>query len=322
MSGILDSKTRVIDTVITDEGRRQILQGGLQVKYVSFNDIGISYEEDIVSGSVDPAGKIYLEASKLPWDMIVFEADDSGKITTALNGVMSQNSTLINNGNIVQTENISGSIVSTILSGSEFASTAGDIISITTNSVQKMQQLGYDDNQYDDINIDLIPNAYSFKKDLQLQNAYDQLNIDVMDTMITDGKLRGKINFQFLPPINSTDGKVIGKYTDVRSYVSQQKANLYQDGGKYMKASLFQELKNLDDNGMKKTFAIEKVSRTNNIALQIYEIENDTITKLDMISLVDDDNQYFGGRSVYSIGKVFQNSLEQDVFVNIFNLVI
>ena len=38
MSGILDNKSRVLDTVITTEGRRQLAEGGVDIQYVTFTD--------------------------------------------------------------------------------------------------------------------------------------------------------------------------------------------------------------------------------------------------------------------------------------------
>lgn len=80
MSGILDNRSRIIDAIITAEGRRQLAEGTFRVSYVTFSDAEVVYEPDAVDGHVDPTGKFYLEACNLPQDQIVFEADDEGKI--------------------------------------------------------------------------------------------------------------------------------------------------------------------------------------------------------------------------------------------------
>ena len=51
MAGILDNKNRIMDTIITTSGRRQISSGRLRVEYASFTDGGTFYEADEVSGS-------------------------------------------------------------------------------------------------------------------------------------------------------------------------------------------------------------------------------------------------------------------------------
>jgi hypothetical protein len=78
MSGILDSKSRVIDAMLTSEGRRQLSEDRFSIKYVTFTDADVAYIPDVEEGHVDPAGKIYLEACNLPQDRIVFESDESG----------------------------------------------------------------------------------------------------------------------------------------------------------------------------------------------------------------------------------------------------
>lgn len=80
MSGILDSKSRIIDAIITTEGRRQIAERTFNVSYVTFTDADVAYIPDSQHGHVDPAGKIYLEAANLPQDQVTFEANDEGKL--------------------------------------------------------------------------------------------------------------------------------------------------------------------------------------------------------------------------------------------------
>lgn len=80
MAGILDSKTRVIDAILTSEGRRQMGEGTFRVSFVTFTDADVAYIPDSSAGHVDPAGKIYLEACNLPQDQVVFEANDDGKL--------------------------------------------------------------------------------------------------------------------------------------------------------------------------------------------------------------------------------------------------
>jgi hypothetical protein len=80
MSGILDSKSRIIDAILTIDGRRQMAEGTFEISYATFSDSGISYIPDPVNGHDDPTSKIYLEACNLPQDQITFEANDEGKL--------------------------------------------------------------------------------------------------------------------------------------------------------------------------------------------------------------------------------------------------
>lgn len=80
MSGILDSKSRIIDAILTSEGKRQMAEGTFEVSYATFTDAGVSYVPDSVDGHQDPTGRIYFEACNLPQDQITFEANDEGKL--------------------------------------------------------------------------------------------------------------------------------------------------------------------------------------------------------------------------------------------------
>jgi len=78
--GILDSKSRILDAILTVEGRRQMAEGTFDVSYATFTDTDMFYESDAIEGHVDPTDRIYLEASNLPQDQVVFEANDAGNI--------------------------------------------------------------------------------------------------------------------------------------------------------------------------------------------------------------------------------------------------
>lgn len=80
MSGILDNKSRIMDAVLTAEGRRQMAVGTFEVSYVTFSDYGVFYQADTTEGHVDPTERIYLEACNLPQDQITFEANDEGNL--------------------------------------------------------------------------------------------------------------------------------------------------------------------------------------------------------------------------------------------------
>ena len=80
MAGILDNKKRVMDVIITSEGRRQMHNGNLIMKYASFTDTHTFYQADAVSGSADASKRIFLEAASLPIDQITFETDDTGQL--------------------------------------------------------------------------------------------------------------------------------------------------------------------------------------------------------------------------------------------------
>ena len=80
MAGILDSKTRILDFVLTDEGRRQVAKQKLNMSFASFTDGSTFYESDIASGSSDATVRLYLESlSSIRKDQISVITDDDGR---------------------------------------------------------------------------------------------------------------------------------------------------------------------------------------------------------------------------------------------------
>ena len=90
MSGILNSKSRVMDAILTAEGRRQMAAGTFEVSFVTFTDADVAYIPSPIPGStgsyadptghVDPTDRIYFEACDLPQDQVTFEANDEGRL--------------------------------------------------------------------------------------------------------------------------------------------------------------------------------------------------------------------------------------------------
>src|SRR6056300_1863972 len=78
MAGILDSKTRFIDLVITPEGKRQMSSGDLRAEFASFTDAHTFYDKGL--GAKDASDRIYFQVMDRPENVIVIEKDDSGKL--------------------------------------------------------------------------------------------------------------------------------------------------------------------------------------------------------------------------------------------------
>ena len=106
MSGILDAKTRIIDSVVTDIGRAQISSGRLRAEFASFTDSTAYYEEDVASGSSDATRRIYFEQEgNRRQDFITFETDDSGNLL----GYPTDANISLNNGKLFKKGNASES---------------------------------------------------------------------------------------------------------------------------------------------------------------------------------------------------------------------
>ena len=137
--GILDSKERIMDTVLTQEGRRQLSEGELRPAYVSFSDGQSIYLVDtIVSGSSWTENKRFILETPtfVPQDQITFEVDDDGLVQAfPISG--SKRLTVLQ-GQIID----SGSTTSlTPLTGSAFTDLSETVYADALNSFLQMQIL-------------------------------------------------------------------------------------------------------------------------------------------------------------------------------------
>ena len=79
MAGILDSKTRIIDFVLTETGKEQLRDGRLRTEFASYTDAHTFYEG--TDGVADDAsGRLLLEAFRRVQDKITPEALPDGRL--------------------------------------------------------------------------------------------------------------------------------------------------------------------------------------------------------------------------------------------------
>ena len=76
MAGILDSKERLIDFILTQEGKRQAGIGQMRIEYATLTDYHTFYESELFEGeefASDPGMRIFFEATNRYQDTIVPE---------------------------------------------------------------------------------------------------------------------------------------------------------------------------------------------------------------------------------------------------------
>lgn len=205
MAGILDSKTRVIDSVITQEGKRQITNGGLRPVFASVSDRHSFYEYDAVSGSTDASKRLYFESPiESINDSIMMETNDSGKLL----GYAVQGPVFYNNAGVVTgRESVSGSLVYATSENFEgFASLATGIITSSIDRIKNLYMIGTrDQGEADDLQMELSKDSYTFT----LNNIFPFLdgptdatsNVDFIEPLFWDKRLSDIDNFRYLPPI-------------------------------------------------------------------------------------------------------------------------
>jgi hypothetical protein len=337
MSGILDSKSRVIDAMVTLEGRRQIADGKLKIEYVSFTDSCTFYERDIVSGSTDASQRISLEACSLPQDKIVFEADDSGRLKPMRNNDHGEK--FLRAGQLVEhafvrttLPRISGSYdVYSVKRGNAFSAELDNILSSSVDNLQKLYVIGTVDPLFDDEGFSVSPKNVEFvvtnERPIADKRKQTQ-NINHMESLFNDPRMSNVKNFKYLPPINKTHG--VRNKAKLSLTRSRRMGHYPPWGGVtwwHNPRSAYQvlrrELKQFERIGYCKTIIIDPTSRDNNVMCQMFEAKHDTLSKLDVIDYgtfsTGDHNAPVA--RVFFAGRVVTDDNGTHTFVHLFTLV-
>jgi hypothetical protein len=336
MAGILDSKSRVLDIVITSEGKRQIAAGKLIPRFISFSDGRSFYESDAVSGSSDASDRIYFEAFSQKRDIITLESDDSGQLVRYDGGPLTLNSDALFTRVFSGTrkgENI-------LVSGSaEFASLSRDLLSGTLKNFNKLDVIGDEIPDVEDEEfrltkdrIDLNISQFTPIKSTEKTSAY----VDEIEPLFLDKRIGHVVNFAFLPPTNAplptrrSSGRPVrtplGQYSDLRQFPNMGFNDILDELQGRSKKSHGRSVKK---NGSAKPVDViqfDNTSEDNNLVIQIFESNGNqsTLKKLDIINFGEFRTNGFkkSSQSVYFAGKIFLTKTGIPTFVNIFTIVI
>lgn len=327
MSGILDNKQRVLDTIITLEGRKQLAFGGLEISYASFTDVSTFYSADVNSGSSDVTQRIYLESCLLPQDEITFKSDDSGRLMPFGNdkNLQLKAGQLLNYSFQPTTSSfITGSNTTVnVLRGDEFSSHLSEVLASSANNFAKLRIIGTHDDVFDD-GFAVGPNTIEFlvSDDKPLKSNKKLMSINSFESLFNDPRLSNLKNFQYLPPIIRTDDNSIDK-SDYKN-LSSQALGKYPPWGVTHLVQINQklisdELLAFEKMGYVKTINFEPTSKQNNVMCQFFEINFDVANKLDIIDfgVLSGENPMH----VFFVGKLLVNNNGSQTFIHVFTMV-
>lgn len=325
--GLLDSKTRILDTLVTFEGRRQIAAGRLRVEWVTLTDTATFYESDVASGSSDATRRVYLEACNLPQDEVTFRADDTGLLLPFRND---KGIDLLAGKIFTGSNSSSGTYAqdSSMVEDDQFSELAVTLLSSSLDNFKKLQVISTIDSIFEDDQFLAGPNVVSFKitDDNPIKSIPEQSsNINHMQSFFQDRRMMHLDNFMYLPPIASTvpagtnleDPEAVGKFRigEYPSIGPTERTNYYD---------FEEELVAAERSGNCKVIRFDPTSHDNRIALQLFEIRKNDITKLEAIDFgtYTTDDPAYPHKKIYFLGKVMKDDHGNFVFVHIFTLVL
>lgn len=357
MAGILDSKTRFIDFVITPEGKRQMASGDFRAEFASFTDAQAFYDKGL--GAKDATDRIYFQVMERPENIIVLEKDDSGKLIETKFAV---SSSIVGDAIFTTTQS---SDLNQLLSstGDEFSSLSNELVSASIYHFQRnglISSREYAGDSSFGFELDSASATFTISNSIPFPLGPEQktINVNNAEPFLLDSKLTHLPNLQFLPPVNE-DGSAYGNYTDIRNTSKENWDDIKNHLGYFAFDDKDQSIENStsvrrDTSGdfevfnrenlvpvdaplprEFKTFNFIKNSEYKNLLFQIYEVSSgssvdvnptqNTIKKLDIVDggLFYDESDPNGRfeKQVFYVGKVFFDDFNTPTFVNIFTMV-
>ena len=345
MAGILDKKTRFIDLIVTQEGKRQIASGKLRAEYASITDMHAFYKKGYTYSDV--TDRIYFEAMERPEHSLVMEKDDSGKLFTFDH---SPTGSIVGNAIFEKETQVQTDLHTLkIATGSQFASLSEGIEKSFLRHFQKNYFISSIDDIGDkDFTLSNDNLTFTITNTIPFEDGPNPevINVNNAEPFMLDSKLAHLPNFQFLPPIN-TDGTSYGIYTDIRNTNKESWENILDTLGRKAFYELDIDIKDEIDSKENtkgdisfskifrnqplrtikefKTITFEKTSKDNNLIIQMFQKNKNLLQKLDIIDgglFIDDNdpNDYFE-KQVYYVGKIYLDDYNTPTFINLFTLV-
>ena len=304
MAGILDIKSRVMDTIITSVGRKQAAAGGLKIEYVSFTDKNIYYSTGADGVVDDPSGRIYFEASSGDSDVIIWETDNLGSLAPFRSKKYS-----ISGGKIYDLDGKIQPGIVNLVSASE------NILKTSTENFTNQMIIGSRELFRQDIStsfeIDVSSINFSVTPNSPISSAVKSMSVDNIESVFQDFRFGNISAFKFMPPlapdVESKNLIPMASYNNI----NQEVVDTWEEMEEYLSNKPFQ------------TVSFTEKSMENNLLGQVLETDNaeQVVKKLSIIDMGTfkvDDTLY---PHVFFLGKVYRDSKGNLTFANLFTLV-
>lgn len=351
--GILSDKQRVMDTILTDEGRRQVATGKFKPAFYSFSDAGAVYSPvDMFVSGTTPSSSIStiisFEAVSLPQDQVAYEADDAGALMVHGNNnyfqVPGGDTVRVIGGKLVK--GFENGAIEVVSSSAEFSTLANSVLSGTTDNFKRLLILKSPDLLFpsrDEFRLALSGNIeFSVSDNTLLPGNLTDGILESSDNLFSDRRVGHIDNFSFLPPVNK--GKLSSPIGDYNSAINgNRQIQTFEDLRAEFQNVVVQsgsvQLRSLVQNH---TVRFSETTLTNRVMSQMFEVSAGKLTKLDVVDfgvfvVRKTDPALFPDAvpqplnvdlvsattkvHVFFVGKVFLDSTNNHKFINMFTLV-
>jgi len=317
MAGILNNKERILDFIVTQEGKRQAGVGELNIRYATFTDLHTFYE---TSGSLtqpklaaDASNRIFFETHNRYQDVIVPELEAGYSLRPFRTSDFDVVGGTIASGTL----QVGFNEMPNVLTGSALGPALSLVLDGITRNFTEQRIVGSIDefSLYQNVVLSPVTGTFSIDSSTKYFRAEKNgtANLDSLPSIFSDRRFADFANFKYLPPENAPrpgedHGKPLGNYPRLNE----------------------QEILTLDDlmNSLKQKpmqrFDFAETSRDNNIVVQFFEQDNAGVEKLSVVDFgsFEDDEPHSRGKRVLFVGKIQRDSFGAETFLCLFTVVI
>ncbi len=311
MAGILNPKTRFLDTFVTQIGRDQLAHGELRFEYATFSDYGTFYEgsKDDPEVAEDSSNRIFFQPVNRPQDQVIPEFDDDGHISFPAGDFD------ITNGALLLVSGTSG----TQLMGTALVQSASIAITDCSTSFSEMQPLRSEELNSLSTGFEMSVDTAEFPITNQVpipSTKLTSMQLSNVESLWQDKKLAHVPNYQYLPPQQKGTGNQLREWPRLEQPGLQSWADLAKDLGADSPSGE-------TGCGDPITAKFTSTSRENNLVCQVFEVTSGSMNKLRMIDFgeFEDLDPDSPGRHVFFAGKLLVDDYGQDTFINLFTVV-
>lgn len=330
MSGILDKKSRIIDFVITENGRSQMQSGDIRYRYATLSDKSIIYSKDKALSESKKADVSDSEIQYIP-------LETSTSLNNLINPEFDLNNYFLNNNNNTieitnsQNSNDSDTSINTYLSNFSTGNYLKNLKYLTSkSSLNSSKSLKFIENNYLNNSLDFTSSASSYETIKEENVSKKKIPIIALDK-----RLSHKNNFLFLPPVTSQEVDLYSKdaFKNLEDLDEENTAGfLFSSYNKKFKNSeeilsrekeILKVINSLEKNDkiLKRIYDIEDNTEFNSFLFELFEVKSSVkIEKLSFIKIGDFyDRKTLSTKKVYLIGKIIDTRDKENDLDVLFN---
>lgn len=344
--GILDNKQRIVDTVITQQGRAALASGRLKIAYYTFTDGDTFYQESSPGVADDATIRLYQEAhGSDPNDQINFVANNTGLV----NFVGADSKLQLHNGQLISYSGSSApgsyfGYLGEVVKGPNFSSQIDGILTSSFDNIRRAQIVASRNNIFDDNDFYLSTNDVTFKiksNNPEMPSSLFDADLNAVNDVVHDRKFANVDNFKFLPPIKKLPSGLkanqftaqelvanygLGTYSSTQQYSSLSYPDL--DAGFETSDNIgnFRGFEESQKQGFYQVIDFLGSGQATKVAMNLFEITSgdQRVRKLDCfdVGLLKTNDPDRPMARVFFVGRVYTDELKRDTFLHIFTLVL